>query len=128
MSVSELFKFELLSRNKIKTISSQYCLIIRKISSEVYNKKLKENKKIKTNMMEENKALGEQPDDQQPVSVILENPNKPALPFDINKLCNFGFDVLKEAIEYLAKQQAETNNRLEKLEAKGMEYIPINNE
>ena len=62
-------------------------------------------------MMEENKGLGEAPASSekansqlaQEVPLVHEDPSKPALPFDINKLCNFGFDVLKEAIEYLAK-------------------------
>ena len=40
------------------------------------------------------------------------------VPFDLNKLCNFGFDVLKEAIEYLAKQQAEMDERLKDIESK----------
>jgi len=40
------------------------------------------------------------------------------LPFDLNKLChyNFNFDVLKEAIEFLAKQQGEMNQRVTTLE------------
>ena len=85
--------------------------------------------------MEENKGLGEAPASSekansqraQEVPLVHEDPSNPgpALPFDINKLCNFGFDVLKEAIEYLAKQQAEMNDRLGTLEQKDKEYVPI---
>ena len=31
------------------------------------------------------------------------------LPFDLNKLCTLQFDVLKETLEFLARQQAEMN-------------------
>jgi len=63
-------------------------------------------------MLEENKALGElmasdKGSIQGSVKGSIANvtgENKPfGVPFDLNKLCNFGFDVLKEAIEYLAK-------------------------
>ena len=30
-----------------------------------------------------------------------------SFPFDLNKLCNFSFDTLKDSIEYLARQQLE---------------------
>ena len=78
--------------------------------------------------MEENKALGESQaasEKQANSQLGQEDPGKPSLPFDLNKLCNFGFDVLKEAIEYLAKQQAEMNDRLGALESKEKEYVPI---
>lgn len=38
------------------------------------------------------------------------------LPFDLNKLMHLNFDVLKETIEFLARQQAEMNQRLGALE------------
>ena len=71
-------------------------------------------------MLEENKGLGEPTDEpeqpiesEQPAAVKFENEvsAKIVMPFDLNKLCNysFSFDVLKEAIEFLAKQQAEMN-------------------
>ena len=65
-------------------------------------------------MLEENKMLGEptdEPEEPAPVKVEQEVSAKISMPFDLNKLCNysFSFDVLKEAIEFLAKQQAEMN-------------------
>ena len=81
--------------------------------------------------MEENKGLGEnngasdKPADGFVAELEAPKEAASALPFDIDKLCNFGFDVLKEAIEYLAKQQAEMNNRFGALESKEKEYVPI---
>ena len=37
----------------------------------------------------------------------------------------FSFDTLKDSIEFLAKQQAEINDRLTTLENKPTEYVPI---
>lgn len=50
---------------------------------------------------------------------------KVPFPFDLNKLCMFSFDTLKDSIEFLAKQQAEMNGRIGALEAKEKEYVPI---
>lgn len=64
--------------------------------------------------MEENKSLGEgmnshMEEDHQPVKVEQELKAKVNLPFDLNNLFNmsYSFDVLKEAIEFLAQQHAE---------------------
>ena len=46
-------------------------------------------------------------------------------PYDLNKLCVLSFDVLKDSIEFLARQQAEMNHRLGKLESQGNVYAPI---
>lgn len=74
-------------------------------------------------MLEENKQL----DKEQEVEVKLEQEMKAKvdLPFDLNKLCMFSFDVLKESIEFLARQQAEMNERMTNLENKEKEYVPI---
>ena len=72
-------------------------------------------------MLEENKNLGNEPD----VKLEQEMKAKVDLPFDLNKLCMFSFDVLKESIEFLARQQAEMNDRMAALEAKEKEYVPI---
>jgi len=37
----------------------------------------------------------------------------------------FSFDVLKESIEFLARQQAEMNLRMTELENKEKEHVPI---
>jgi len=49
----------------------------------------------------------------------------PVFPYDLNKLCTFSFDTLKDSIEFLAKQQAEILARMDTLEAKETEYVPI---
>ena len=79
-------------------------------------------------MMEENKALGDEPPAEAPAKVTQEAKANLDLPFDLNNLFNmqYSFDVLKEAIEFLAKQQAEMNARLTAQEAKpAPEYVPI---
>ena len=50
---------------------------------------------------------------------------KVPFPYDLNKLCMFSFDTLKDSIEFLAKQQAEMNGRIGALEKKDKEYVPI---
>ena len=77
--------------------------------------------------MEENKALGDEPPTEAPAKVTQETKANLDLPFDLNNLFNmsYSFDVLKEAIEFLAKQQAEMNARLTAQEAKAPEYVPI---
>lgn len=51
------------------------------------------------------------------------NAKIPAFPYDLNKLCNytFSFDVLKDSIEFLAKQQADINERMNNLETREKE-------
>lgn len=60
-------------------------------------------------MLEENKMLHEEDKEQeQPdIQVKLEQEidvKVPAFPYDLNKLCMFSFDTLKDSIEFLAKQ------------------------
>ena len=57
-------------------------------------------------MMEENKALGDEPPTEAPAKVTQETKANLDLPFDLNNLFNmsYSFDVLKEVIEFLAKQ------------------------
>lgn len=50
---------------------------------------------------------------------------KMPFPFDLNKLCMFSFDTLKDSIEFLARQQMEMNDRIGALENKEKEYVPI---
>ena len=60
-------------------------------------------------MLEENKMLHEEEKEQeQPeIKVKLEQEidvKIPVFPYDLNKLCMFSFDTLKDSIEFLAKQ------------------------
>ena len=74
-------------------------------------------------MLEENKMLHEEGKEQEDpdIQVKLEQEihvKIPVFPYDLNKLCTFSFDTLKDSIEFLAKQQAEINGRLNSLETK----------
>lgn len=79
-------------------------------------------------MLEENKMLHEEDKEQEPeaqVKLEQEVNVKVPFPFDLNKLCMFSFDTLKDSIEFLARQQAEMNDRIGVLENKETEYVPI---
>lgn len=78
-------------------------------------------------MLEENKALGSEEVAQEPAQVKMEQEisAKMPFPFDLNKLCMFSFDTLKDSIEFLARQQMEMNDRIGALENKEKEYVPI---
>ena len=79
-------------------------------------------------MLEENKQIGSEEVPEQPaveVKMEQEISVKMPLPFDLNKLCMFSFDTLKDSIEFLARQQMEMNDRIGALENKEKEYVPI---
>lgn len=77
-------------------------------------------------MLEENKALNDGLSEKEAdVKLEQEVSVKFPLPFDLNKLCMLNFDVLKDSIEFLAKQQAELMDRMAAVENKEKEFVPI---